>query len=342
MTRILSLFTVSALAAQSAWACGGFFCNNQGVPIEQNAERILFAVDEDAGTVETHVQIFYEGPADEFAWIVPVPADPVVSLTTDRLFAQLSSILAPRFILNVENEDGCETRVFPGGQDVALNDVAVASSGGTGTATETVQVSQAGNVGPYEMVVVQAETESGLLDWLQDHNYNIPDSVGPALAPYVGKDAYFLALRLRKDVSTGSLTPISFTYPGDRAAVPIQLTSIAATDDMRVEAYVLGDHRAVPKSYLHVEINEASIDWWNNGDNYYDVITQAADEAGGQAFATDYAGGSWVMIDSLMPQWMEQQYTDLSDESSASGVVDRLNRDGWVIDDEVLGVLKTC
>ena len=342
MTRILTLFTASALAAQSAWACGGFFCNNQGVPIEQNAERILFAVDEDAGTVETHVQIFYEGPADEFAWIVPVPANPEVSVTTDRLFAQLSSMLAPRFILNVVNEDGCETRMFPGGQGFAMNDVAVASSAGTGTEAQTVSVSQAGNVGPYEMVVVQAETEAELLDWLQANNYNIPDNVGPALAPYVAQDAYFLALRLRKNVGTGSLTPIAFTYPGDQASVPIQLTSIAASDDMRVEAYILGKERAVPESYLHVEINEASIDWWNNGDNYYEVITQAADEAGGQAFATDYSGGAWILIDSLMPRWLGMQDVDLTNRNTPDAIVDELRRHNWTFDDELLGVLKTC
>ena len=57
-----------------------------------------------------------------------------------------------------------------------------------------------------------------------------------------------------------------------------------------MEAYVLSDGRGVPTSYLHVQINEAAIDWWTAGSNYNDVITQAADEAGGHAFATDSYG----------------------------------------------------
>ncbi|MEO0605176.1 MAG: MYXO-CTERM sorting domain-containing protein, partial [Myxococcota bacterium] len=73
-------------------------------------------------------------------------------------------------------------------------------------------------------------------------------------------------------------------------SIPIQLTSIAAADDLRLEVYVFSDVRAVPASYLHVQINEAAVDWWTFGQNYPDVITQAADEAGGQAFATDYFG----------------------------------------------------
>ena len=31
-------------------------------------------------------------------------------------------------------------------------------------------------------------------------------------------------------------------------------------------------------------INEAAIDWMNGGNNYPDVVSQAVDEAGGQAF----------------------------------------------------------
>ena len=65
-----------------------------------------------------------------------------------------------------------------------------------------------------------------------------------------------------------------------------------AADDLRLEVYVFAEQRAVPESYFHVSINDAAVDWWQQGANYPDVITQAADEAGGHAFATDYFGPS--------------------------------------------------
>lgn len=43
-----------------------------------------------------------------------------------------------------------------------------------------------------------------------------------------------------------------------------------------------------------MEINEASIDWWQGGANYCEVVGEAANEAGGHAFATDYFGPSSV------------------------------------------------
>ena len=64
-----------------ALACGGFFCN-PAAPVLQAAERIVFAIDRDAGEVEMHVQITYTGPSEDFAWIVPVPRAPEIGLST--------------------------------------------------------------------------------------------------------------------------------------------------------------------------------------------------------------------------------------------------------------------
>jgi hypothetical protein len=101
-----------------------------------------------------------------------------------------------------------------------------------------------------------------------------------------------VALKLQKGNDVGDLAPLMLTFAAEKATVPVQLTSVAATPDMRMEAYLLSDGRGVPTSYLHVHINEAAIDWWTQGSNYSDVITQAADEAGGHAFATDYYGST--------------------------------------------------
>jgi hypothetical protein len=68
-------------------------------------------------------------------------------------------------------------------------------------------------------------------------------------------------------------------------------TALAATPDMGLIVHSLGDKRAIPiGEWRHVEINEAAIDWQSGGQNYADVVSKAVDEAGGHAFATDYAG----------------------------------------------------
>jgi len=62
---------------------------------------------------------------------------------------------------------------------------------------------------------------------------------------------------------------------------------------------VLGPSRAIPLNYRHVQINEAAIDWLGGGSNYLDVVAQAADEAEGRAFTTDFAGAHALGFDAL-------------------------------------------
>ena len=80
MRHLIPLAMATAMTLPStALACGGFFCNNNA-PVDQTAEEIAFVVDEDLQQVTAHVKIMYEGPAEEFSWIVPVKAEPTLSV----------------------------------------------------------------------------------------------------------------------------------------------------------------------------------------------------------------------------------------------------------------------
>ena len=71
LATALSLAAVAAPA--SALACGGFFCSSS--PVDQQAERIIFR-QPTPNTVESYVEIQYQGDPQAFAWIVPVPGVP--------------------------------------------------------------------------------------------------------------------------------------------------------------------------------------------------------------------------------------------------------------------------
>jgi len=283
MTRAIVpvAFAAALFSSPAAEACGGFFCS-QSQPVIQNAERIAFSVDGDE--IETHVQIFYEGPSDQFAWIVPVPTNPDTFLSTDVLFNQLAIQTGPTFQLNQIDEGNCREggMVLKGSMEMDDAMSPSATDGG-------VSVVDLKQVGPYDTAVLQANNADELMVWLEDNGYDLPDDIASLLAPYISQDAYFLALKLAKNKDTGDIAPIGFRYTAEKAMIPIQLTSVAAAPDMRLETYVFAQHRAVPESYLHVQINEAAVNWWNGGQNYSNVITKAANEAGGHAFATDFA-----------------------------------------------------
>ncbi len=295
MNATFPLLTALTLGFSTpAMACGGFFCNN-ALPVEQAGEQIVFAVDSAAGQVTAHVQIKYAGSPGEFAWIVPTPGQPELFTSTDALFTALQARTRPSFWLEQVVRGECS---YPS-RDTGWNEVDDTVSDtqdnyDTGYAEPElgVTVVSTATVGPYDTVVLQANSSAGLLTWLQAAGYDLPNALDGVLAPYVANGQYFVALKLTAGADTGDLTPLGMRYRGNGAGIPVQLTSIAATPDMRLEVFLLGDARAVPDNYLHVTVNDAAIDWFNAGSNYESVISMAANEAGGHAFATDYSGST--------------------------------------------------
>ncbi|MEB3285036.1 MAG: DUF2330 domain-containing protein [Candidatus Sericytochromatia bacterium] len=284
---LLSLFLLLAgsfaITPPPALACGGLFCQN--IPVEQAGERIVFFAD--GKTVTAHVQIQYQGAAKDFSWIVPTPTQPTLKVGTERLFQGLRNTTRPVFQLDIESTKGtCDETVMLSAPVRANAPESMAKSG---------VVAEEKPVGPFDTAILQANDAEALKQWLRDNEYIVPQQVDPLLDPYVAGKYYFIALKLRKDRDAGDMQPITFTYEATKPGVPIRLTGVAATPDMGVFVWIFGNHRAVPDNFRHAAINEARIDWLNQGGNYQQVVTEAMNEAGGQAFVTDYAGSNSVL-----------------------------------------------
>lgn len=316
-----------------ALACGGLFCSAPTLPVDQTGERIVFAIDEEAGKVEMHTQIAYAGPAESFAWLVPLPTVPELFVSADELFTFLDRNTAPIFQLQQICE--CCNRADSDDTDGAPG----ADSGGPGGEPGVVVIDSA-LVGPYESVTLQATSTEVLLEWLNNNAYYIPDDVGPFLEPYVAAGSYVVALRLQKDRDIGDLVPLGLRYPGDTPTIPLTMTAVAATPDMALIPWVLGSGRAVPENYLHVVINELAIDWWTAGSNYSAVVGRAADEAGGQAFATDFAGPTTGLRDQLVWPGRFERRT-LLHASTVRGLWGEILSQGFIIDDRLTAIMRS-
>lgn len=275
------------LPSSTTLACGGLFCDSAN-PVNQQAERILFVQDpENPQLMQMHVRLNYQGDADDFSWLLPVPPDTQFEISREAMFSLLDSRFGPIFTVNRVTEGDCfDDR---NSQFDTAAPTAEQATGGTG-AEEGVQVTAREEVGPYDMVRLKADNVRVLLDWLDSNGFTQPDGSEAVLEPYLA-DYEFLAIKLRNDAGSDSVTPVMLTFTGDMPTIPMRPTAVAAADDMGVIVHLLGEHRAMPSNYAHVEINDALIDWRNNGANYSAVVSHAVDDAeDGHAFVTDFAG----------------------------------------------------
>src|SRR5262245_40767465 len=102
-----------ALAAGAGWAaparaCGGFFCS-QAQPVNQAAERITFSQNGD-GTVTAVIQILYQGPSENFSWLLPistVPQGDDIAVASDLAFTRLQQATNPSYNLTTRVEGTC-------------------------------------------------------------------------------------------------------------------------------------------------------------------------------------------------------------------------------------------
>jgi hypothetical protein len=156
------------------------------------------------------------------------------------------------------------------------------------------------------------------VEWLGDNGYDI-SGIGPdTLRVYLEQDMNLLAFRREQDADSGSIRPVMITYPGVRPVIPIQPTAVAATEDMGILVWVLGNGRAVPENYLSLELNDARIDWTNPGPTYDAVVSAAADEAGGWGFVTEQAGPAGPFADIVYPEIKSKEFDALAHTGSLS------------------------
>ena len=314
-------------------ACGCVAPPDPTVPVVQNAERIAFAMED--GQVVAHIQIQYEGAADEFAWLVPVPAIPDMEVGTDELFAQLIAQTQPLYVVNREYEGNCGFDPSRGLSPNAGSSDDFDSGGGEQSpppADPGSPLILRATTGPYDYAVLSAANKDAMLDWLQDEEFFVPAGTESVVDPYINPNAYFLALKLRPGASEGDLQPIVVRYDSNMPMIPLILTSVAANPDMGILVWVLGDSRAIPRNYFHTVLNDAAIDWLNAAQNYISVLTDAVDESDGHhSFVTEYAGTSEIMVDLLDPEWRFGDLEELAAITDGQQYLEYLTYNGYTV-----------
>jgi hypothetical protein len=200
----------------------------------------------DKGREDMILQVKYEGPAEEFGWLIPVPGLPEVKKGSMDCFYELSRLTQRRL----------ETGPMMMSAGLSRNGV---------SEDEDVHVIKIKTVGAYEVAVLSAAKGASLAAWLEAHQFNFPKEKQEVLDDYARKQWYFIAAKIdpnqngftlqrglpkmgsdrtgiaastRKKLANGELHPLVIRFPSEKCVFPLAISAVNGKSS-EVSLYVL-------------------------------------------------------------------------------------------------------
>jgi len=251
---LVAILFLLATTATPVLADGGFFVMATYLDLYESAQRAVILYGNSTGNYTEHLilSVSFEGDAEDFAWVIPVPNKPEIAVTDPELFWELSDFT---------------TRAIPRG-------------GGCGAAAPSdqdgVEVIEEQVVGPYSTAILSATNATALVDWLSANGYIFPEEGEEIISEYIEKEWYFVATKINAveedtgdALAEGAIEPIILSFASDEIVYPLRITSLSAISP-EVLLYVLTDHIMVPEQYpLYIgygywEENSFSLEFGDN------------------------------------------------------------------------------
>lgn len=178
-------------------------------------------------------QIDYEGYAEDFAWVIPVPGYPKLFSVEDDIFYELHKLTQPP----PPSSFGCGWGAgvpTPGLED-----------------GEGVQVWEENQVGIYHTTTLSATDPNSLVGWLNDNGYIFPVEGQEILDYYVQKNWFFVVMKIQHEEIinssenyTGAIQPIGIMFFSDEMVYPLKISSLSTPSwGTEVLIYTFSDER---------------------------------------------------------------------------------------------------
>jgi len=240
------LLTLAAFAPAASAFCG-FYVSGASDKLYNNATMVVM-MREGQRTVLS-MQNNYQGPAEDFAMVVPVPVvlkEENVKTLDPAVFDKVDKMAAPRLVEYWE-QDPCYVEPKYEEEDREGNFVERSNIMPSPTdADDGVRIEARFSVAEYNVLVLSATDSSGLDRWLAKNKYNVPKGAKEAYQPYIDGGMYFFvakvdAKKVKTDPQTHQimLSPLRFHYDTKAFNLPIRLGLVNANGAQDLIVHIL-------------------------------------------------------------------------------------------------------
>lgn len=208
----------------------------------------------DAGQEDMVLQVKYEGPLDEFGWLIPVPSRPTVKKDSMKCFYELSQYTQRHF----------PGEAPPPGK--AHEDFGMATLSAGVAPEPPVKVVEIKTVGAYEIAVLSTRDSGALTQWLQTNQYYFPPDKTDVLNSYVKQQWYFVAVKINlghslfgvrfstaSQLASGELTPLQISFATSQCVFPLKISSVNGRPS-EVQVYVLSPEPLLEREMLEKKL----------------------------------------------------------------------------------------
>ena len=291
-------FLIAALAGPAFSFCGLYVARADG-ELFNDASKVV--ITRDGGHTAITMSSDYHGEPSEFAMVLPTPVvlerEQVRTVST-QIMSAIDAYSAPRLV-EYEDYDPCDGGMV---QPMAAEPVAMMSGGAKevrrrGPAAFGVTVKAEYAVGIYDVVILDATQSDGLVAYLLQEGYNIPDGAVDVLGDYIAGGMKFFVARVnlgRQAKSGAELEPLQITFDTDKFMLPIRLGMVNARGPQDMLVMVLSRKGRVqvmnyPTHQIHTDQEIPIFVRQRFGEFYKAMFSRTVRELGGTGILLEYA-----------------------------------------------------
>ena len=275
----------------------GFFVAKADTDLFNDASKVALARDGDR-TVITMASD-YRGEPSEFAMVIPVvevPEREQINVANPGLIDHLDQYTAPRLV-EYHDENPCNRRVYERMAASAPPQPAPMAADMAEEAEELgVTIEAEYEVGEYDILILSAEESDGLITWLNQNDYRIPDGAEEVVGSYLKQDMKFFVAKvnLERHDGAGFLRPIQVAYEHEDFMLPIRLGTVNAEGKQELFVFAMTrEGRVETTNYKTVKLpSDMDVPIFVKdefGDFYKDMFAHQVEKQNGKAVFMEYA-----------------------------------------------------